>query len=86
MEIRPIMVDKFGGNVETVIGDTFARFHPKESAAIIVCNEELIFVKENNSQDSFALWKWQKIDDVKSVDNIQWNVSVSQSIKVSRLL
>ena len=64
--------EKSVGDIKTIV----LRFHPTESAAIIVRNGDLFLAKENNPQESFALWKWQKIHDVTSVHNLQWNVSV----------
>lgn len=71
------MEKKIGGSENIAVGETHVDFHPTESAAIIVCNWKLFFVKESNPQESFELWKWQKIDDVENVDDLKWNVSVN---------
>ena len=73
------MVEKIGGSVQNTAsdGNMDVHFHPTESAAIIFCNEQLFFVKGNSPQESFELWKWHKIDDVKKVRDLKWNVSVN---------
>ena len=70
------MMKNIVGSEEIADGKTRIDFHPTELAAIIVCNRQLFFVKENNPQESFELWQWQKIGDVQDdVRDLQWNVS-----------
>ena len=77
MDIRSLMVEKFGGSVEIAGGKAFVRFHPTRPIAFIVCYEKLFFANENNTQESFAYWKWQKMNNFIGVRNLEWNVSVN---------